>query len=477
MRVLPRASRRLQAFPRATLVAIVGGFATFSLMAGAELTAELGSIAFAPWIALVGFDVGALAGVAASVAATGLWVWASTLDAGAPAATGPQVAIRLAIFASLGASAGVVARRLHRSEAAQRSIASLQSDLIDATLDGICLTDEQGEILISNAPLRRIAVELGLPPTGTVSDRLIAIAERTTEPHRYRERMLELARDPHTETADEFELKGSGRVFRGYTAPVVEPDGSFAGRVWTLREVTADRELERLRDAFVAAVSHELRTPLTSISGFLEMLADEEAELGETGRRYLSIIRRSTVRLQRIVEDLLLVAQIEAQRLELRYGPADLAELAAACVEAARPAADEKGVLLELHRDGPLPLEADGQRLAQVLDNLVTNAIKFTEEGGRVVVAVTREGSGSVVTVSDTGIGIPPDEVDQLFSRFYRASSARRRAIPGTGLGLVIAQAIVEAHGGTITLQSREGEGTSVSVALPTRPAQRAGAV
>ncbi len=142
-------------------------------------------------------------------------------------------------------------------------------------------------------------------------DRLLSIADRLTEPARYRARMRELAVAVDAQTSDEFELAGTGRCFRGYTSPVVDPAGRLVGRVWTLREVTADRELDRMRDAFVATVSHELRTPLTSISGFLEMMEDEEHGIGDTGRTYLEVIRRSTDRLHGLVEDLLLIAQIE----------------------------------------------------------------------------------------------------------------------------------------------------------------------
>jgi len=323
-----------------------------------------------------------------------------------------------------------------------------------------------GKIVLANAPLMRFGIELGLPLHGTVTDRLLALAVRTTEPARFRERMQALAADL-AESEDEFELTDSGRVFRGYTAPVARKDGTIVGRIWTLREVTADRQLERLRDAFVAAVSHELRTPLTSISGFLEMLGDEEHELGDTGRSYLRVIRRGTTRLQRIVEDLLLVAQIEADRLELEPVETDLTELATEAVAAALPTAAEQGIELVLDTHGPLPLEADAGRLGQVLDNLVSNALKFTPSGGSVMVSASN-GDGKVrLEVTDTGIGIPHEEMGQLFSRFYRASTATRRAIPGTGLGLVIARAIVDAHGGAISLQSQEGEGTCVTVTLP----------
>jgi signal transduction histidine kinase len=374
--------------------------------------------------------------------------------------------VRLAALVGVGAAAGLSSRRITSDAAELQQTTALQQALLDSTVDGICFTDVAGHILIANAPLQRFAVAHGLPPYGTITERLLSLADRTTEAGRFRERMQTLALDPAA-SEDEFELADTGRVFRGYTAPVRRADGALVGRIWTLREVTADRQLERLRDAFVAAVSHELRTPLTSISGFLEMLGDQEHELGEAGRTYLSVIRRGTTRLQRIVEDLLLVAQIEADRLELDPAPADLAELAAGAVEAALPASDEQGIELVLDAAGPLPIEADAGRLRQVLDNLVSNALKFTPSGGSVMLSASNGNGRLRIEVADTGIGIPHEELGQLFSRFYRASNATRRAIPGTGLGLVIARAIVEGHGGTIALQSIEDEGTRVIVTLP----------
>jgi len=234
--------------------------------------------------------------------------------------------------------------------------------------------------------------------------------------------------------------------------------------------VTADRELDRMRDAFVATVSHELRTPLTSISGFLEMMQDEEELLGESGRRYLDVIRRSTERLHALVEDLLLIAQIEAKRVELQREPLDLRPLVATAVETARPAAEEKGVTLSVDADHPSEVSADKSRIAQVLDNLVSNAVKFTNGGGNVTVTLADDGDSVQLVVADTGIGVPADEQGQVFSRFFRSSTATQRAIPGTGLGLAISRALVEQHGGTIVFASREGEGTQVTVTLPATP-------
>jgi signal transduction histidine kinase len=443
-----------------TFVAVAAIAATWAVMIAFSWSGKLGVITLAPWVGLIAFDLGLVGGLVAAGLATTLWLVAANAD---DAVLGnDQIAIRAVSLAVLAAGCALAGRRLRASEAAQRSIAALQTSLIDATLDGICLTDRDGEILISNRPIRRLAVELGMPAHGTVAERLVGIAGKMTEPERYRERMLELATRTGESTIDEFEVAGTGRVFRGYTAPA-----AGGGRVWTLREVTADRELDRMRDAFVATVSHELRTPLTSISGFLEMMQDEEERLGDTGRSYLEVIRRSTERLHSLVEDLLLVAQIEARRVELQLAPVDVVALAARAVESVRPVADEKGVSLELSADHPPVVQADGTRLSQVVDNLVSNAVKFTNDGGAVSVKVDGDAAGVRLVVSDTGIGVPAEEQAKIFSRFFRASTATQRAIPGTGLGLAISRALVEQHGGTIVFASREGEGTRVTVTLP----------
>ena len=445
-------------------IGVAGLLLTFGTMLATGGPGRIGSIWLVPWVALLATQLGPAWGAASGAAATGLYLLAAELT------TDPDDGIafmfRLVALIVVGVAAGLSSRRISSDSLALQSTGALQQALLDSTIDGICLTDSSGNIVLANAPLQRFGAEFRLPLHGTVAERLLTLADRTTEPARFVARMREIGSNP-VASEDEFELTESGRVFRGYTAPVTQKDGTLVGRIWTLREVTADNHLERLRDTFVAAVSHELRTPLTSITGFLEMLGDEEEELSPAGRTYLSVIRRGTSRLRRIVEDLLLVAQIEANRLELEPEPTDLRELTTAAVEAALPDAAEKGIDLQLDAGDSLPLEADAGRLRQVLDGLVSNALKFTPPGGTVTVSASSRDGELCVDVVDTGIGIPPDEVGQVFSRFYRASTATRRAIPGTGLGLAIARAIVEDHGGTSALASREGEGTRVSVALP----------
>jgi signal transduction histidine kinase len=441
-------------------VAIAGLLVTWALMLAFDWTVKLGVVSFAPWVALLGFDLGVVGGILGAAGAMVLWLVATKV--GDVTQDAAQIAVRTVALLLLGGFSALGGLQLRAQVRARRETALLQSALVDATLDGIVLTDADGEVLISNKPLRLMSMELGLPLTGSVQERLVAIADKMTEPERYRERMLELAKAPGEASIDEFEVAGTGRVFRGYTVPV-ENDR----RIWTLREVTADRELDRMRDAFVATVSHELRTPLTSISGFLEMMEDEEHALGEAGKQYLDVIRRATERLHALVEDLLLIAQIEAHRIELELQPVDLTELAERACLAARPAAVEKQIELGVAADDPPPVLADQRRLTQVVDNLVSNAIKFTPEGGSVTICVDGGANGARIGVKDTGIGVPEDEQKQVFSRFFRASSATRRAIPGTGLGLAICHALVEQHGGSIEFRSREGEGTEVVVTLP----------
>lgn len=233
------------------------------------------------------------------------------------------------------------------------------------------------------------------------------------------------------------------------------------------------RGLDRLKDEFIAAVSHELRTPLTSIRGYLELvLGGEGGELTETQREFLRVVDRNSDRLLRLVGDLLDVAQIESGRLRLNLVSGDLRQFVAEAIEAAQPAAADKAIELALDVDGDAPVRVDRTRLAQVIDNLVSNAVKFTEPGGRVDVRVFRPNGVAVVEVADTGMGIPAQDQPHLFRRFYRAPGASDNAIPGTGLGLWISKAIVEAHGGTIGFDSEAGTGTTFRIKLPTTQEQ-----
>lgn len=231
------------------------------------------------------------------------------------------------------------------------------------------------------------------------------------------------------------------------------------------------REVDRLKDEFVGLVSHDFRTPLTSIAGYAELMLDGGGGgLGEDQRRFMSIIDRNARKLQRLVDDLLFEARLQAGGTTFEPAEVDVAELARDCVEESRPTADEAGVALTLDAPEEARLLGDRDRLSQVFDNLIANAIKFTPAGGRVDVAVAGRAPGVVVEVSDTGIGVPSQEVAEVFERFYRGSNAQRGKVSGTGLGLHIAQAVVVAHGGTISVENGTEAGTTFRVELPLSP-------
>jgi signal transduction histidine kinase len=233
-------------------------------------------------------------------------------------------------------------------------------------------------------------------------------------------------------------------------------------------------ELDQLKDEFVSSVSHELRTPLTAVTGYVELLLEDETR--PEARRYLEIVQRNAHRLLELVEDLLFAARLHVGGLvELDRTPVDFRLLAEQAVEAAVPEADSAGVALRLRAGGEVPpVDGDAERLARLLANLVSNAIKFTPAGGRVEVSVESQDGHAVLEVSDTGIGIPEDERDRLFERFFRSQAALDRKVPGTGLGLYICKAIVDAHEGRIAVRTAVGEGTVVVVELPAAAAPAA---
>jgi signal transduction histidine kinase len=223
-----------------------------------------------------------------------------------------------------------------------------------------------------------------------------------------------------------------------------------------------------VKDEFIANVSHEFRTPLTSMHGFVEMLLDESGEplTKEEQRAMLATVQRGSVRLQGLVNDLLLTAQLRTGSLEIQMASTDAVEIARLSVESAQAHAGNRGIRLSLFAPtNAIQIDADAIRLAQAVDNLISNAIKFTPEGGRVDVTLVQDGDRAILTVADTGMGMTATDIEHLFEPFFRTDSAKQ--IQGTGLGLPIVEAIVEAHHGTITVTSEPNVGTSFAISLP----------
>ncbi|GAA4286960.1 sensor histidine kinase [Georgenia daeguensis] len=262
------------------------------------------------------------------------------------------------------------------------------------------------------------------------------------------------------------ETDGSRRAFRVSAAPLLDEDGNWAGAVVAYQDLTAETSALAQREDFVSSVSHELRTPLTSILGYLE-LALEQPGVPESARAHLRVVQRNTERLQRLIGDLLTAAQTRAGEIALTAVSVDLREVVAEAVQSQSPRAASRGVVLENLATEPCVVHGDRIRLNQVTDNLVSNAIKYTERGGTVTLTLGVEGDEAHLSVRDTGIGISADDQEHIFDRFYRASSVRSGNVPGTGLGLHISRQLVEAHGGRIELTSATGKGTTMDVYLP----------
>jgi signal transduction histidine kinase len=374
-------------------------------------------------------------------------------------------------FNEMSRALAVQTKELAEQNVDLERLANVLRAVLDSTVDGILLSDADGNVQLANRPVVALTRELGMRYDGTVVERLLSVEQRMRDPDRYRAAMERLRTNPSESTFDEFEDAVSGRVFQGFTSPVEDDRGGAVGRIWTLREVTQQRELDRLKDEFVATVSHELRTPLTSMMGFLEMIREGEAgELNDEQKRFLAIVYRSSERLQRLVGDLLFVARLDANGLQLQFGDARLDDIVRETVESTSALARSREVeLVSDVKDVP-PVSGDKERLAQLVGNLVSNALKFTPAGGRVTVRTFVDGDNAVVEIEDTGIGIPKAEQGRLFQRFFRSSTATEQAIPGTGLGLVISKAIAEAHGGAIGVTSAPGVGTCFRVEIPLEP-------
>ncbi|MGZ4190878.1 MAG: ATP-binding protein [Solirubrobacteraceae bacterium] len=257
----------------------------------------------------------------------------------------------------------------------------------------------------------------------------------------------------------------AGRILAVTAAPL--GDDATSGIVWTVRDVTERARLERAKSDFVATASHELRSPLTSIKGFVELLERSPDAMSGRQLEFLDIIKRSTERLVELVNDLLDVARLEADHVEINARPIDVGEAVQELAELMGPRVAAKGQTLETYIAPTLPLAmADPERIRQVIGNLVTNAHLYTPEGGRIHVGVEADRAWVKVVVADTGIGMTPDETERAFERFYRARSGNESS-PGTGLGLSIVKSLVDLHHGLIEVDSEPGRGTTFTVLIP----------
>jgi PAS domain S-box-containing protein len=375
--------------------------------------------------------------------------------------------------------------RLREEIGAQNERLAEAAAIVESTDDSITATTLDGTILSWNRASERL---YGYTAAEMIGERIHKIIEPERHPV-VDETLAAIARgeliDLHEATGVRKDgsimpvaltvslVRGADGIVRGISTiarDISDRRAAEAERDVLLRELAEQnerlRELDRMKDDFVASVSHELRTPLTSIRGYLELVR-EDGGLDEEQDRMLGIVDRNADRLLGLVTDLLFIAEVDAGKLTLERNRVQLGDVAGESVEAASPHARAAEIELNLDADDQLVVNGDRTRLAQVFDNLISNAIKFTPAGGRIDVHVFRSDAAAVVEVSDTGSGIPEDEREHLFERFFRTSGAIRAAVQGTGLGLAIVGAIAASHGGTVSCESAEGGGAKFRVSLP----------
>lgn len=329
------------------------------------------------------------------------------------------------------------------------------SAVLDTMADGVVLVRSEGRIEEMNGAAGAL---LGLKPEGA-RDRPFMEVVRDHDLRLLMTRALE----SRQQERDEVELLNNRRFVSAIATPLAGSEST--GVLLTLHDLTQPRQVETTRREFVSNVSHELRTPLSSVKALAEALENGALDDPATARDFVRRIHGEADRMSALVDDLLELSRLESGQATPVMETVDLAALARGEIEAFQLRAEAAGAALEARLpESPALVRGERDKLRQVLVNLLDNALKFTPSGGAVTVVVRAAAGGVEVAVQDTGAGIPAEHLPHVFERFYKADRARRDG--GTGLGLAIVRHIVEAHGGTARVASREGEGTTVSVML-----------
>ncbi|MGN0710190.1 MAG: ATP-binding protein [Anaerovoracaceae bacterium] len=327
--------------------------------------------------------------------------------------------------------------------------------------DGLIAVNLDGQIIHANPAAMRILKVTPEEIESRTYDSIIAeLNEGLTLEHlieKFRER----------EFSDVFEKGGFTYAMR--CDWYKDEGGSNIGIIMLLQDITQKQKLENMQMDFVANVSHELKTPLTTIKSYTETLLDGYVDDPETVHEFLSIVDNEADRMNRLVKDLLQLSRLDNNREILQTKQGNIIPLLKSAVKKVELTAAGKDQHLNciFSEDEVINVDMDKDRIEQVLLNIISNAIKYTHEGGRIDIDGMKLDGNAVITVADNGIGIPESEQSRVFERFFRVDKARSRAMGGTGLGLAISKQIVESHKGTISLESKDGKGTKVTVTLP----------
>jgi two-component system, OmpR family, phosphate regulon sensor histidine kinase PhoR len=365
---------------------------------------------------------------------------------------GPREVRRLAD--AINAMAGEMKSRLASIESARAEMASILESLREGV---VAVARDERLLRMNSAAAGLLGLEQPLLP-GQQLWRAVRFPELETALRRV------IAEGTANQPADATSPRGDGTVLSVAVTPLADGRGAVA----ILSDVTAIRRLEKVRSDFVANVSHEMRTPLAIIMGALETLVDPTLEDSDRSR-FLEMAQVNADRMKNIVDDLLELSRIEAEGEEMALAPVDVEQPVRSAAKALQLAADSKRIRLVVEPPSRSPIIVDGhaKRLEQVFTNLIDNAIKYTPDGGTVIVRVMPRETDVTIEVEDTGIGIPTHSLQRVFERFYRVDKGRSRQMGGTGLGLAIVKHATRAHGGRVSVRSEEGRGTTFSVTLP----------
>lgn len=391
-----------------------------------------------------------------------------TLHANAPRPHAFQ-ARQLIPLQFLADHAAAAVERARLSAAAERAQQQMQA-VLDATEEAMLMVSLDGRIVMGN---RRSLALFQYREADLLGVRVADLAEQIHRCFGDAVDMADLlASLPHPEQRYALDLAQrwpEARTLRLSSGPVLAEGNTAIGRLFVFRDVTQERAADRMKDEFVAMVSHELRTPLTSIKGYTDLLLDPQASaLTEEQREFLGIIQRNADREVALVNNLLDLSRLEAGHVALDRRRLDLAPLLIQVAASLRPQVAAKRQRLTLDLPPTLPwVLGDAARLIQIFTNLLSNAHKYTPPGGQITVSATVTDAALRVDVGDSGIGLSPDEVAQLFTRFFRAKHRTVQEAGGTGLGLAITRALVEQHGGQISVTTSPGQGVTFSVTVP----------
>jgi two-component system phosphate regulon sensor histidine kinase PhoR len=361
---------------------------------------------------------------------------------------------------ALGRALNVMVARLREQIETLRSERAKATAILDGMVEGVLAVDGHETVLLMNERARAM---FGVG-AGRGEGKPFLEVVRNADVH-------EIFRQGRTRgdvARRELRLTAPAERTLRVTAVPLPLGADAPGLVMVLDDITELRRLEQVRTEFVANVSHELRTPLTAIQGYLETLLGGALEERAHARRFLEVAFRHTERLGRLLNDLTDLSNIELGKVALRLAPTPVKPVVDSVLEIVTAKAREGGVSLDADVPEALVAHADHDRLAQILINLTDNAVKYTPNGGVVVVrARALDGERVELSVTDTGVGIPPADLPRITERFYRVDKARSRELGGTGLGLAIVKHLVLAHGGELAIESEEGRGTTVRFTLP----------